>query len=106
YGAPVADDSWQLVLEVDGVFAKHAHVVVGTPALDTWADIAAALAADINANAAADFSASVEGNTLIIVHRADAVFGMANLRVVNRETATTLVQLSGTPVTGEVWTAM
>jgi Ca2+-binding RTX toxin-like protein len=88
--------------------------VVG--ALDSLADVTTALAADINANAATDFTATTEGSTLVIVNRAGTVFStefeltlvsgeLGGAMVIDGSTAlTTRVDLGGTPVTDETWT--
>jgi hypothetical protein len=84
-------------------------------ALDTLANVARALAAEINDNAAADFTVTVDGESLVIVNRAGGTFTTAfEVTLVGGETAgaitidpvtptTASVELSGTPVAGETW---
>ena len=87
---------------------------VGT--LDTLSDIALALANDINANAATDFTATAASNQLVVVNRAGGAFTTAfaltlisgelgGAVTVDATTAkTTSVALGGTPVTNDTWT--
>ena len=104
YGTPVAGDVWALLLAVDEAYSVHSYTVSDTGGLDTAVDIANRLAADINANADLQFTATTEDSMLIIVHRLGAEFTMDNVYTVNANTTTTKVQLNGVPVTGEVWT--
>jgi subtilisin-like proprotein convertase family protein len=103
YCDEVEGDTWYLLLVVDDVVSKHSFTVGAT---SDWSDIATGLAEDINTNADQQFTAMTEGGVLIIVHRADAEFTMANAYSINTVTETTKVQLSGILVTGEVWSVI
>ncbi|MHC4429738.1 MAG: hypothetical protein ACYS0D_14220, partial [Planctomycetota bacterium] len=101
-GTPVEDDDWTVTLDVGGT----SHTV--TVAEDqTLAQIAAALAEDINNDANADFTAVGDGVFLVIVNRAGTAFVAAldddATGTVDTTTNTTLVTFSGAPLTGELW---
>src|SRR5574341_322088 len=90
---------------------SHGFTVTNGSTLD---DIAAGLAAAINEQAAADFTAAAEGSLLLITNRAGTSFqtgfelalatptsgAFGNVETTAKATTATL---SGTPVTGEVW---
>ena len=102
-GTVIAGRTWTVVLTADGNTSQHNYKTV---AGDTTTDIAKALAANINNNAAADFTATSEGATLIIVNRNGTTFTLANPDAIIQAAKTTLVGLFTTPVAGEVWTAL
>ena len=68
-GTPAQDETWTVVL--DGGASSHPYLVAGS---DSLADIAQALAADINSNADAAFTAVADGDDLVIVNRAGTAF--------------------------------
>ena len=103
-GTPEADEIWTVNLGT----STHSHRVTISQSL---ADIAAALAEDINANAAGDFTATTEGDVLIIANRAGSSFTTTFAITVrsayaidNSTAATTTAVFTATPVEGEVWT--
>jgi hypothetical protein len=83
-GTPVVGEVWSLPLTVGGVTTTVSYTVALvdadgnplTPALraPTLAEVAASLAAAIRASGPAVFSASTEGNTLIVVDESGAAF--------------------------------
>src|SRR6185369_2006569 len=80
----------------------------GTP--ESAAAAAAALAKRINALAPADYTATTDGASLVVVNRAGHRFTMANLFVVDTDQAgldgtanVALLTLQGAPVVGATW---
>jgi hypothetical protein len=101
-----------LTLAVNGEFVA---AVEGE--LDSLAEVAAALAADINATADEAFTATSDAESVIIVNREGADFttafaltladgNPAGAMVIDDHTATIRrINLSGTPAAGDTWTA-
>jgi Ca2+-binding RTX toxin-like protein/phage tail sheath gpL-like len=112
-GTPIAGDVWQLTLNDGSGDTVHSYTITGVELL---ADIAMALAQDINDNAAADIVATVEDDTLVISHRAGTSFdttpvillgGTVPAGDISTDTSTAdsvSITLVGTPVTNETWT--
>ena len=101
---PAAGNDWTVLLTSNGATAKYSHTVV---AGDTLSTIAVALAVLINADNvnAADFTATADGDSLVIVNRAGTPFTLTNSFVIDPATAdTTTVSLSGVAVVNEIWT--
>ncbi|KPK03543.1 MAG: hypothetical protein AMS20_10425, partial [Gemmatimonas sp. SG8_28] len=94
--------TYTVVLIVGNVTSQHAYL---TTSGDTRADVALALAADINTNGGEDFTALSEGGTLLVVNRAGQAFSMSNVAE-NPAAATVAVAelLATTVFAGEVWT--
>jgi len=107
---PAADQVWTVLLSVDDVTSQHGYKVSADDALLPMADvlnvIAKALAADINANAAVEFTAVAEGVSIVIVNRVGQTFTMENAGVSIGSDAVTIVELFSTPIAGEVWTVI
>ncbi|MHC4427668.1 MAG: beta strand repeat-containing protein, partial [Planctomycetota bacterium] len=111
-GNPVEDEEWEVELD-DGVDPLSTHTVTVTDG-DSLADVAAALADDINLTAGANFRAAADGTTLVIVHLLNAAFAttfdVTNAPLVtgtpdDGATATSVaIQLTGTPVEDDDWT--
>ena len=110
-GKRVAGETWYVLLAADDVSA-HGYLVTADQALS---EIAAGLAADINTNAAADFTAIVDGEKLLIVNRAGEDFttsfeiglvdgSTGGSMAIDAAAATRSVDLGGTPAAGEEWT--
>src|SRR5207249_1744308 len=101
-GQPVTGERWRL--EVAGV---SYDVTVDSTSVATLADIAAALAAQLDASA---FTATSEGAELLIVNSSGAAFTSslaivpAKAYTVDTAAKSATVALVGAPVAGEAWT--
>ena len=106
-GSPVAGEIWSVLITVGTTTNRFSHTVL---AGQTLGQIAAALAANINANAGGSFAALADGAQLIISNRAGVAFTTAfqftptgSAAIAPNLAVTTMARLSGTPATGEVW---
>ncbi len=111
-GTPASGELWQVLLTV-GVFTNtFNHIVVSSSI--TVAEIATALAAEINLKAGADFTATTQGDMLIIVNTTGTEFstalaivptgGSGSYTIDDTTAITTTADLSGTPLVDEIWT--
>ncbi|GAF78432.1 unnamed protein product, partial [marine sediment metagenome] len=108
-GALLAGEVWTITLTdtVNGSISLDFNVV------DLLPEIAAALAADINGYGPATITATVEGNTILIVNRAGNDFETVAWIALATDTSGTFTEqatgvatvatLSGTPVVGDTW---
>ena len=110
-GTPKVGDRWTVRLAIGVDATSHGFTVTNGSTLD---DIAAGLAAAINGQAAADFTAAAEGSLLLITNRAGTSFQTGFELVLATPTSgtfggveinakATTATLSGTPLAGEVW---
>ncbi|MCX5670548.1 MAG: hypothetical protein NTU94_04405, partial [Planctomycetota bacterium] len=105
-GEAVVGATWSLTLNNGLATSTHSHVVA---AGETLADVAAALAGDINAGAAEGFAATVWNGLLVVANVtgkfvASAVAPSGGLMLVDDNTLTlSELALAGTAVEGQVW---
>ncbi|MFA5123855.1 hypothetical protein, partial [Zavarzinia sp.] len=101
-GSLGADLGYTLLLRAGQAASQHFYL---TSAGDTAANVVRALAADVNVNANADFTALARGNTVYVVNRAGTGFSIANAAAALPDGVAKVVTLSAaTLFPGEVWT--
>jgi hypothetical protein len=117
-GTPIVDETWYIVLTIDGAIHAFSHVVVDDGTVDTLSEIAIGLVSEINAAALPGFVATTEGDILILISQDGEAFSTASeithadgtsagALLVDDSTATAaLANLSGTQAAGEVWSVL
>ena len=109
-GTPISTDRWRIVIDGD---IAHAYTVTVGGAVDTVEEIAAALAALIDADTARGFTAAADGAILLIVNPSgegfqavfeiDTIADAPTAAVEEIQGATTTAVLTGTLNGGDVW---
>ncbi|HTD65340.1 MAG TPA: hypothetical protein VK846_02265, partial [Candidatus Limnocylindria bacterium] len=111
-GQPADGEIWSLTLTVGGVPLTFHHEVRGSATLE---EIAASLAAAINAHPSANLSAEAFGVALVVVNSAANTSGAAfeiqnaashpaaSATATSTTASTTTLSLTGTPALGETW---